>query len=102
MTTTCFDQHRDRLDAAVAACASREYFSAFDESPSPRVYGETAAADGQGGVRGVAGRRLPARDARQRRAPSATERSPFGFDLGVRYPRAHDVDALLARGAGRA
>ena len=47
MTETLFDHHRPRLDAAVAACASREYFSAFDESPSPRVYGENAAAEGK-------------------------------------------------------
>ena len=42
MTETMFDRHRERLEAAVAACASREYYSAFDESPSPRVYGEHA------------------------------------------------------------
>ncbi len=31
----------------------------------------------------------------------ATERSPYGFDLGVTYPRVTDVDALLAAaGAG--
>src|SRR6476659_6540881 len=49
MTTSSdlFAQHRDRLDAAVAACASRGYHSAFDESPSPRVYGENAAAEGK-------------------------------------------------------
>ena len=31
MTETMFDQHRERLESAVAACSSREYFSAFDE-----------------------------------------------------------------------
>src|SRR5436190_1459496 len=50
MTTAYFDKHRERLDAAVAACASREYYSAFDESPSPRVYGEPAAAEGKAAV----------------------------------------------------
>ena len=63
------------------------YYSAFDESPSPRVYGETAAR-----------RRARRRSRRGWAATSrsttpgsdgtvATERSPFGFDLGVRYPR---------------
>ena len=40
-------RHRERLDDAVAASATRGFYSAFDESPSPRVYGETAAADGK-------------------------------------------------------
>ena len=47
MTTELLSRHRERLDAAVAASATRGYYSAFDESPSPRVYGETAAAEGK-------------------------------------------------------
>ena len=34
------------LEQAVAATADRGYFSAFPESPSPRVYGEGAAEVG--------------------------------------------------------
>ena len=45
MTSPYLDKHRDKLDAAVAASASREYYSAYDESPSPRVYGESAAGE---------------------------------------------------------
>jgi len=41
-----FSTHRETLDAAVAATRSRDFYSAYNESPSPRVYGETAAADG--------------------------------------------------------
>ena len=41
------EHHRDRLNAALSAIHSRGYYSAFPESPSPRVYGETAAADGK-------------------------------------------------------
>ncbi len=79
-------RHRDRLDAAVAASASRGYYSAFDESPSPRVYGETAAADGKAAFEAWLGGDFPLS------TPGvdgtvATERSPYGFDLGVRYPR---------------
>jgi len=47
MTTDWLAAHRDRLDGALAAIRSRGYFSAFPESPSPRVYGETAAEDGK-------------------------------------------------------
>ena len=102
MTADLLSQHRERLDRAVEACASREYFSAFDESPSPRVYGETAAHRGQGGVRGVAGRDFPLRTPGSD-GTVATERSPYGFDLGVAYPRVpatdEAVDALMAAAA---
>ena len=101
MTTDLLSRHRERLDAAVAACASRGFYSAFDESPSPRVYGETAAADGKAAFEawldGDFPLETPGSD-----GTVATERSPYGFDLGVRYPRVPDadaaVDALMARG----
>ena len=95
MTETLLDRHRDRLEGAVAACASRGYFSAFDESPSPRVYGESAAADGKAAFEAWLDGEFPLT------TPGAvggvaTERSPYGFELGVSYPRAVDVDALLS------
>lgn len=87
--------HRDRLDGAVAASASREYFSAFDESPSPRVYGESAAAEGKAAYEAWLDGEFPL-STPGREGTVAGERSPFGIDLGVRYPRVTDVDALLA------
>ena len=99
MSDAFFDRHRPRLEEAVAACASREYFSAFDESPSPRVYGEGAAAEGRAAYDAWLGGAFPLT------TPGAvgtvaTERSPYGFDLGVSYPRASDVDELLAAAGG--
>lgn len=100
---TLFGRHRERLDAAVAACASREYFSAFDESPSPRVYGEGAADAGRVAFEARLGTTFPLQ------TPGAgvvvaTEHSPYGFDLDVSYPRVSDVDTLMsaARGGMRA
>ncbi len=95
MTETMFDQHRERLESAVAACSSREYFSAFDESPSPRVYGENAAAEGKAAFEAWLGSEFPLATPGSD-GTVATERSPYGFDLGVSYPRASDVDALMA------
>ena len=37
----------ERLEQARKAIRTREYYSAFPESPSPRVYGESAAAEGR-------------------------------------------------------
>ena len=90
-----FDRHRARLEAAVAACASREYYSAFDESPSPRVYGETAAVEGKAAFEAWLGTAFPL-ETPGADGSVATERSPYGFDLGVSYPRVVDVDALMS------
>jgi phenylacetic acid degradation protein paaN len=97
-----FEQHRAMLDAAVAATQARGYHSAFPESPSPRVYGETAADEGAAAFERWLGADFPLR------TPGAdgvvaTEKSPFGLALDVRYPRvtADGVPALLeASGAG--
>ncbi len=89
-----FERHAAMLERAVAAIADRGYWSAYSESPSPKVYGEGAAeggkatfdslrdkpfALGQPGTVGTVGREV----------------SPFGFPLGIRYPKP-DLDALFA------
>jgi phenylacetic acid degradation protein paaN len=81
-----FDKHRERLDLAVAACASREYYSAF---------GESAAAEGTAAFEARLGTTFPL-DTPGSDGLVATERSPYGFDLDVSYPHVVDVDALLA------
>ncbi len=95
-----FDKHRDRLDRASAACADRSYYSAFDESPSPRVYGESAAADGRAAFEAWRDTDFPL-ETPGAQGRVAGERSPYGFDLGTTYPRVTDVEALTAAaGAG--
>jgi phenylacetic acid degradation protein paaN len=94
-TAPSLDRHRERLEAAVAASASRTYYSAFDESPSPRVYGESAAAEGKAAFEALLGRPFPL-ETPGSDGTVATERSPYGIDLGVTYPRVRDVDALMA------
>ena len=90
-------RHQPTVDAALAAIRTREYFSAYPESPSPRVYGETAAPVGQAAFDAWLGQdfplETPGADGR-----IATERSPYGPDLGVRYLRvtADGLDALLS------
>src|SRR4051794_36821056 len=78
--------HRERLDGALAAIRSRGYYSAFPESPSPRVYGETAAEDGKAAFeahRGTTyGLQTPGAN-----GTVSTEQSPYGVQLDVQYPR---------------
>ena len=95
-----FAEHRETLARAVEATRTREYFSAFEESPSPRIYGETAAAEGKAAFEAYAGTTFPLT------TPGATgtvstEKSPFGFALDVSYPRVtpEGVEELLATAA---
>src|SRR5438045_4521795 len=92
-----YDKHAATLDKALAAIAERGYWSAYPESPSPRVYGETAAADGQAAFQAYLGADFPL-DQPGTTERVATERSPFGVPLDVRYPHP-DVDVLLGASA---
>jgi len=102
MSHTLFERHRETLERAVAATRSREYFSAFNESPSPRVYGENAAAEGKAAFEAHAGTTFalstPGAD-----LTVSTEKSPFGFPLDVSYPRVTEAGVgrlVEAAGAG--
>jgi phenylacetic acid degradation protein paaN len=96
MTTPAewYDTHRELLDRATAAAAARDYWSAYPESPSKSVYGEDAAPAGEKAFRALLNNDFPLR-LPGTTGTVATERSPYGFDLGVRYPKA-DPAALIA------
>ena len=47
MTHPLFTKHEDTLQKALTAVETRGYWSPFVEMPSPKVYGETANADGE-------------------------------------------------------
>ncbi len=91
------DKHRTRLEEAVTAIASREYYSAFPESPSPRVYGESAAADGKAAFEALLGKEFPLQTPGAQ-GTVATEKSPYGLPLDISYPRVTGtgIDPLLA------
>ena len=89
--------HRERLGGALAEIRIRGYFSAFPESPSPRVYGETAAADGKAAFEAHLGTTYGL-ETPGARGTVSTEQSPFGIQLDVQYPRTTEdgLDELLA------
>lgn len=86
--------HQQVLDDALAAIRTRDHYSAYPESPSPRVYGETAAADGLAAYEALLDSEFPI-DTPGADGRVATERSPFGPTLGVRYPRVPASDAAI-------
>src|SRR5262245_9342941 len=83
------DRHRPTLEGALAAIASRTYFSAYAEIP--KAYGEDAAARGADAFEAHLGSRFTL-DQPTTGAWVGGERSPYGFDLEVTYPHA-DVAA---------
>ena len=95
-----FATHEKTLDEAVTATRTREYYSAYNESPSPRVYGESAAADGQAAFEAWRGTTFPL-DTPGAEGTVSSEKSPFGIDLGVSYPRVapSGVDDLVRAAA---
>jgi phenylacetic acid degradation protein paaN len=89
-----FEKHRATLDRALEAIATRGYWTPYPESPSPRNYGEDAAAAGKAAFDALANQRFPLTQ------PGTTgqvgaERSPYGIRLGITYPKV-DVDGLMA------
>ena len=90
------DRHAATLAAATEALAARSYYSKYPESPSPRVYGETAAADGVAAYEAHLGHRYVAlADQPGDGTWVGAEVSPYGPTLGTTYPHL-DVDAAVA------
>ncbi|WP_109472466.1 phenylacetic acid degradation protein PaaN [Ornithinimicrobium cavernae] len=90
------ETHAEVLEAATNALATREYYSRYPESPSPRVYGETAAQEGQAAFEQARNATFtPLADQPGTGAEVGSEVSPYGPPLGVRYPEL-DVDAAVA------
>ncbi|WNF00629.1 phenylacetic acid degradation protein PaaN [Streptomyces luomodiensis] len=91
-----FARHRRLLERAVAATESREHWTPYPESPSKTVYGEDAPVLGEAAFREQIGRPfdLPGHPEEGRVAPE--ERSPYGFPLGIDYPRLAPEAAVAA------
>ncbi|MBX6963493.1 phenylacetic acid degradation protein PaaN [Alcaligenes faecalis] len=95
MAADFFKTHQATLDQALSSILERNFWSAYPENPSPRAYGETAAQDGQAAFEAYRGKAFPlALEGAQ--GEVGNEQSPFGFDLGIRYPKV-PVDQLLAQ-----
>lgn len=96
MSHLLFDKHRATLDGALHAIATRGYWSPYSEMPSPKVYGETAAADGKQAFEAHLGRNFEL-DQPGQSGWGGKEASPYGVALDVRYPLC-DHEALIAAG----
>jgi phenylacetic acid degradation protein paaN len=93
------EKHRDALEAAMEAAATRSWHSRYPESPSPRVYGEGAADEGRHAFEAHLTRRFDAlADEPGTDGWVGAEVSPYGPALRVEYPH-QDPDRLLGAAA---
>jgi len=89
-----FERHQALLEQATQAIAERGYWSPFTEMPSPRVYGETANADGKAAFEARLNRPF-ALSQPGTVGQAGKEVSPYGAELGITYPKP-DLDQLFA------
>lgn len=90
-----FETHLPTLQGALEAIAQRGYWSPFPEHL--KAYGEDAPAAGRAAFDAQLGAPF-ALDQPTSGRQVGSERSPYGFDLGVTYPHA-DADQLLEAAA---
>jgi phenylacetic acid degradation protein paaN len=85
-------RHRELLSGALHAIEERTYWSAFDEHP--KAYSEDADGAARSAFEALLEGRFPL-EQEGTDSWGGSERSPYGFELGITYPQA-DPDALLA------
>ncbi|OXJ18643.1 phenylacetic acid degradation protein PaaN [Burkholderia sp. HI2500] len=100
MTHALFTKHEDTLKHALAAIESRGYWSPFTEMPSPKVYGESANADGEAAFKSHLDKTF-ALDQPASGETVGAERSPYGIALGIRYPKSTPDELIAAAAAAQ-
>ncbi|MDV7217609.1 phenylacetic acid degradation protein PaaN, partial [Streptomyces prunicolor] len=91
-----FSRHRALLEQAVAATATRDHWTPYPESPSKSVYGEDAAKNGEAAFQEQLGGHFELAEHPGDGRVSAAETSPYGFELGISYPRVAPDEAVAA------
>ncbi|HEX7648979.1 MAG TPA: phenylacetic acid degradation protein PaaN [Noviherbaspirillum sp.] len=94
MSHPFFERHQALLQQATEAIAKRGYWSAYSEMPSPKVYGETANDEGKAAFEARLGKPFAMEQAGTS-GVAGKEKSPYGLELGITYPKV-DADRLFA------
>ncbi len=93
MTNIFYERHSDLLQKACEAIEARAYWSAYQEVPSTKYYGEAADVEGHSAFSSRLGQPFNLRQSATVGEVGA-EVSPFGIELGVTYPKA-DLEILI-------
>ena len=81
-------KHKDILEKAVTALGDRAFYAQYPEHPSPKIYGETADADGQTAFKAHLGNKFEELQQEGSEGWVGQEESPYMQDpLNVSYPR---------------
>ncbi|WP_224996536.1 phenylacetic acid degradation protein PaaN [Cesiribacter sp. SM1] len=92
-----FEKHRSVLTNAVDALHKRDFFALYPENPSPKVYGETADADGQQRFKSHLGKKFEELLQEPGDRWVGEEESPYTLEsLGISYPAA-STETLISR-----
>lgn len=87
-------RHAPQLQAALNACATREQWSPFKESPSSKIHGEARPAEGKAGFEALLGKAFEL-DQPGTVGTVGHEISPYTLEpLGIAYPKS-DPDTLF-------
>ncbi|MDA5193422.1 phenylacetic acid degradation protein PaaN [Govanella unica] len=92
MTNNFFERHKATLERAVEAAKTRGYWTPYNENA--KSYPETAAPEGDAAFKARLNKKFELNQPGEEGWVGA-ERSPWGFDLGVQYPKTN-VDQLIA------
>jgi len=96
MTHPLFEKHQAHLNQAVQALAARGYWAAYNEQPSPKVYGDSAADAGKAAFQAYLGKPFELNQPGQTGIHGG-EKSPYGVALGIGYPVC-DPEQLIEAG----
>ncbi|EEA94439.1 phenylacetic acid degradation protein PaaN [Pseudovibrio sp. JE062] len=90
-----FEAHKDTLFQAVKTSKSRDYWSAYPEIASGKIYGETAKDDQLAEFEGILGKPFALGQPTNGNWTGA-ETSPYGKELGVTYEDADPAELVKA------
>jgi phenylacetic acid degradation protein paaN len=86
MSQQFFERHRALLQQAVDAVTVRGHWSPYPEVPSKKLYGETANDEGKAAFDARLNKPFALTNVASA-AAVGQEQSPYGFGLGIRYPK---------------
>ncbi len=93
--TTFFEAHKDTLFQAVKTSKSRDYWSAYPEIASGKIYGETAKDDQLTEFEAMLGKPFALGQPTNGKW-TGSESSPYGKELGVTYEAADPAELIKA------
>jgi phenylacetic acid degradation protein paaN len=92
-----YQQHKDTINRAIEAIHQRTYYAEYTEYPSPKIYGETADADGKTKFQNMVGKKFTELLQEHPSTWVGQEESPYMQEpLNIQYPQFKN-DVLISR-----